>query len=158
MVLMGFPRMLAHANALSTAGHVCAEGYLCPRCASIAPTLPSACEVCGLQLVAAAQLARSHHYMDPVPPFLSVPSATGSSAATAGQLPGVVVAQAAGEAEDDVPAPHVVVTTDAAVCAGCAFSIPPQHARFVCPASLQTFCQTCDTFIHEQLHTNPAVV
>lgn len=45
------------------------ESHQCPQCRVHIHTLPSQCPTCGLQLITAAHLARSHHHLFPVKKF-----------------------------------------------------------------------------------------
>lgn len=158
MVRMGFPTLSANSDAVDTGGRVRDRGYICPQCSSVAGDLPGTCAVCALQLVSAPQLIRSHHHMAPLAPFLPVPHASGASPPSEGQLPAVAVAQVRGTAMDSAPAPCVTVATDASRCAGCAEPLAATAPRAVCPRTLTVYCTPCDSFMHQQLHNNPAVL
>ena len=82
MLPMGCPALVAGGAVLDAKGRVLPVACLCPRCGTAAGELPSACSVCTLPLVAAAQLARSEHHLAPLPPFLAAPSASAPSAPT----------------------------------------------------------------------------
>ena len=114
MVPMGFPQHVSEAPAMCT----CHEelrpaGYVCPRCLARQCDLPAACGVCGLQLVSAARLARSHHHLFPVRAFVEVAGpeearggggrseAAGDDAATAA----AAAAAGAGSGENDARLP-----------------------------------------------------
>ena len=78
------PTMRFHRNSWALHSHAAGldpqsaigltrAGYHCPRCFGKHCELPIECRVCGLQLVASPQLARSYHHLIPVPPFAEVP-------------------------------------------------------------------------------------
>jgi transcription initiation factor TFIIH subunit 2 len=73
---VGFPRRVKEeyrALAYDGAEAVLASAaYVCPRCQTRVTMLPAQCSVCALQLNSSAHIARSHHHVFPVPPFLAV--------------------------------------------------------------------------------------
>ena len=49
------------------------SSYHCPRCKARVQSVPTDCQVCGLALILAPHLARSHHHLFPQPPFIDLP-------------------------------------------------------------------------------------
>jgi len=78
LVRMGFPKhltsddpsyCLCHIDSKETKeGFNCSE-FFCPQCQTKYCGLPVDCQVCGLQLVSAAHLARSYQHLFPLPAF-----------------------------------------------------------------------------------------
>lgn len=72
-VRMGFPRIVWEDRGICAChGDVKAHSYVCPQCSSRCCEIPSACVVCGLQLVSAASLARSNHHLFPVARYITL--------------------------------------------------------------------------------------
>ena len=83
--------------------------------------------MCGLALVSSAHLARSYHHLFPVPLFAEVTES---------------------DLEMDLD------DGTAENCSGCGRNLSGQ-LRLRCPNCHQTYCITCDVFIHEELHNCP---
>ncbi len=79
LVPMGFPIRSSQPNAPSHClCHVdlkTTEAYICPRCEGRHCAIPCVCKRCGLRLVMAASLAKSFHFLDPLPEFADLPPA-----------------------------------------------------------------------------------
>ena len=180
MVPMGFPRQVAETPGMCTChAELRASGFICPRCLARQCDLPAACGACDLQLVSAARLARSHHHLFPVRPYIEVPRATVTPAAAAPAASAPVTAAAADAAKAEAgaggdddgrlgakrrrhPAHSDAIASEAASfadasthCSGCQASLDAAGVRYVCPACRGTFCAVCDAFIHDTLHTCP---
>uniref|UniRef100_A0A5S6QUB5 General transcription factor IIH subunit n=1 Tax=Trichuris muris TaxID=70415 RepID=A0A5S6QUB5_TRIMR len=82
LVRMGFPERVeskdrwsfcaCHANPNNPNANLTRQGYFCPQCKSKYCSLPTECRVCGLILISAQHLARSHQHLFPVGTFTEV--------------------------------------------------------------------------------------
>lgn len=145
-----------------------ANSHTCPQCSathcySNGSQLPHDCTICGLKLVSSPHLARSFHYLFPIPSFKEIhfedenSETTGSSERFVkcegcqllmrvirrpepGQKP-----SASRQAENRQ---HYNLPKD--------FRIHETLLMYYsCPACKNNFCPNCNLFIHENLHTCP---
>ena len=138
MVEMGFPRReKAAASCLGYDGGSSAltyleESFVCPRCETRAAEVPSVCNICTLPLVSASTLAQSYHHLFPLPPFEPEPRREPDDS---------------GGRESSGP------------CFGCGFVLVDGMDEgsdvFVCPDCKMRFCEECEAFLHETLHSCP---
>ncbi|GMH56237.1 hypothetical protein TrRE_jg10382 [Triparma retinervis] len=67
MVEYGFPQQITNDVKTLVGGAYSLSGYSCPRCRHMSPSVPCACEVCGLRLILPTNLAKSYHHLFPPP-------------------------------------------------------------------------------------------
>ena len=65
MVEYGFPQLVVNDVKTMVGGVMGREGYKCPRCRHMARDVPCTCDVCGLRLILATNLAKSYHHLFP---------------------------------------------------------------------------------------------
>jgi transcription initiation factor TFIIH subunit 2 len=111
---------------------------VCPRCSSRVEELPSQCSVCKLTLVSSPHLARSYHHLFPVPPFLEGACSNGNGA---GGLP--------------TPKAVQCFSCQRRVAGGANVTSSDDETASVCETCKQSFCFSCDIYIHEKLHNCP---
>ena len=171
MMHMGFPTLVMETPGLCACHALLRpRGYVCPRCDARSCEVPTVCPVCALQLVSAPSLARSYHHLFPVPVFVEVPRAggrgelrlaEGDEGAGDGTIPPATTEHMVVEGSllDGPPGPRVELVGDASSrCTACAFALPSEEARYVCPRCRHAFCHDCDAVIHETLHNCPTCV
>lgn len=142
LVLMGFPSFRVEKNApkltLAADGSQVwsSQAYSCPTCHTRVPKLPTTCPTCELPLVTSAHLAASHHHLFPVRTFAEKEVDSETKYACFGcqtQIGGG--RDATDDGDDSVHAKKI-------------FS-------YRCPNCQNTFCATCDEFVHTSLHNCP---
>lgn len=151
-VYMGFPKR-SEVEVMSFEGKramLSKEGYICPRCTTRTTDIPTQCMVCGLQLNSSSHIARSHHHLFPVLPFIEH-TAHAQEDGEEGfyALPCETKPQ-------DADTGRIVLRGKTARCQGCLLSFHRDQAYLLqCPACLCCFCVDCDLFIHDSLHNCP---
>lgn len=129
--------------------------YVCPQCQTRVSTIPSHCDVCGLQLNSSSHIARSFHHLTPVEPFVqcarpsTIPPATVTSQPLTLKLSTVksFKKRKMEEPLDDAPATSPVTS-----CQGCMTPFAHDSLQLQCPSCNLLFCEECDIFIHDVLH------
>jgi len=109
---------------------ITSQGYICPRCETIVTELPTACPICGLELITSAHLSRSYHHLFPVPRFA------------------VVTLTQIMETKNGGPC----------TCSACEVNFAASlqmDTYFQCPKCRSFICEMCEQFIHETLHNCP---
>jgi len=136
LVRMGFPKhlttdhpsyCLCHIDSKDNTDGFNCSGFFCPQCHTKYCGLPVDCQVCGLQLVSAAHLARSYQHLFPLPAFLEIRRAD-ATRGPASPLP---------------------------PCGGCQVTLEDVAVVFRCESCQETFCNDCDLYIHETLRICP---
>lgn len=107
-------------------------GWQCPRCHSLANSVPSDCAICGLKLLSSSHLARSYHHLFPVPSFEEAPV----------ELRAEATRKEGGREEERE-------------CRGCGVPVGEDDDAMACGRCSSVFCALCDGFIHEMLHVCP---
>mmetsp|Transcript_26294 Transcript_26294/g.53629 ORF Transcript_26294/g.53629 Transcript_26294/m.53629 type:complete len:403 (-) Transcript_26294:82-1290(-) len=116
-------------------------GWQCPRCHSLASSVPSDCGICSLKLLSSSHLARSYHHLFPVPSFRELPPSTQDQDD-----------DEEGEGEDPASAP---ASREGGECRGCGVWVSAEEEAAECVRCAGLFCWACDSFIHEMLHVCP---
>jgi len=136
LVRMGFPKhltfdhpayCLCHVDTKDQREGLTKSGFFCPQCKSKYCGLPCDCQVCGLQLVSAAHLARSYQHLFQLPAFEEHR-----------------LSEENGEEE-----------TRTQPCASCQCVLTNDVAVFKCTQCGEVFCNDCDMYIHETLRICP---
>ncbi len=136
LVRMGFPKhltfdhpayCLCHIDSKDVKEGLTTSGFFCPQCATKYCGLPVDCQVCGLQLVSAAHLARSYQHLFQLPPFEELRRNTSE------------------EGEEDLRS---------VPCASCRCALN-DIVVFRCGQCREVFCNDCDMYIHVTLRICP---
>eukprot|EP00004_Rigifila_ramosa_P011979 TRINITY_DN2571_c5_g1_i1.p1 TRINITY_DN2571_c5_g1~~TRINITY_DN2571_c5_g1_i1.p1 ORF type:complete len:435 (-),score=94.20 TRINITY_DN2571_c5_g1_i1:23-1177(-) len=129
LIKIGFPEKISDAIPMLCACHseFQTRGYRCAQCGWRVCDIPTDCNVCALTLVSSPHLARSYRHLFPAPLFL--PTDTHMSDRCFGCGVSVVATS------------HSIATST--------------QTQFVCQKCTRVFCSSCDSLIHESLHTCP---
>ncbi|CAB4062187.1 TFIIH2 [Lepeophtheirus salmonis] len=143
LIKMGFPCHTGHDSSDPRSGlglcmchlennppKISLTGFLCPQCNAKYCELPVECQSCGLTLVSAPHLARSYHHLFPLPPFNQINRDSTHKDMNVEEIP------------------H-------RQCFACMLKLPPETKIFSCPQCHKDYCNECDIFLHETLHSCP---
>ena len=142
LIKVGFPERqpegVAQLCFLAGQGHtmgLAERVYTCPQCCANQQEIPTQCPVCNLKLLSAAELTKTYHHLFPVPSFVQ-PNRPVPTLAAAPAL--------AGGGQEDCK------------CFGCRQMLGNDAGLGAeCPECGSVFCEACDIFIHEALHSCP---
>lgn len=140
---------------LASTGTELASAYECPQCAALVTEVPRACPTCTLPLITTAHLARSWHHLFPVPTFVDVHAGSGQVLTVEPLAAANEAAKRAASSSQPAPGQALYIEAGATHCAGCGDQLPASDTVIVCPVSLETYCASCDAFIHDSLHNLP---